>query len=240
MKTILLCVDGIDPDLVREFGWDNLFKFNYSLKIPIECYAMNLDVGPTPYTLKIWPTIFSGKIIDYPQIRRKGIRKLIHNLLIRVGFNWNGKQKYGINTTNLELETIFDNYPSFTWNLPTMNPECILSFPDLQKCVSHSKRELNMWLRMTLGSLYFDTPLQAYYLRYIDVVGHYNPEKLREAYNTIFLHVSDLKKKGNVILLSDHGCKDGCHTELAYLGSDHSFNAKWVNELRVDFEGIFE
>ena len=60
MKMILLCVDGVDPDLVHEFGWDKLFKFNYSLKIPKKCYHKNPDIGLTPYTLRIWPTIFSG------------------------------------------------------------------------------------------------------------------------------------------------------------------------------------
>jgi len=240
MALILLCVDGIDPNLVHEFGWDRLFNFNYSIKIPSGCYKESPEIGPTPYTLRVWPTIFSGRIIDYDAIRRMGIRKLVHDLLVRVGITWKGKPKYGIGPYNLGLETIFDEYPSFTWNLPTMNPEWLINFPDIETYVKFSKRELRMWLLMTLGASYFDTPIQAYYLRYVDCIGHHHPDELRKAYNTIFLHASDLKKKADVILLSDHGCKDGLHTEQAYLGSDYPFNAEWVHELRADFKRIFD
>lgn len=240
MVLVLLCVDGIDPDIVQEFGWGNLFKFNYSLKIPRECYLKTPDVGLTPYTLRVWPTIFSGQIIDYDLIKRTGIRKLFHALLVKIGITWKGKAKYGLGPSNLELETIFDEYQSFTWNLPTMNPEWLINFPDLETYVKFSKRELGMWLRMTLGALYFDIPIQAYYLRYVDCIGHHHPDELRKAYNTIFLHASDLKKKADVILLSDHGCNDGIHTELAYLGSDYPFNAEWVHEIRADFKRIFD
>ena len=241
MVLILLCVDGIDPNLVQEFGWGNLFKFNYSLKIPQECYVNERTIGLTPYTLRVWPTIFSGKIIDYDFIiKRKGIRKLAHDLLVKIGITWKGKPKYGLCPFNIELDTIFDEYPSFTWNIPTMDLEFIIQFPSLEILLEHSKRELGMWLRMTLGSLYFDTPIQAYFLRYVDCIGHHNPEEIRNAYNTIFLHASDLKKKADVILLSDHGCKDGAHTELAYLGSDYPFNAEWIHELRADFKRVFD
>lgn len=242
MVLILLCVDGVDPELVQEFGWDNLFKFNYSLKIPRECYVKCSDIGITPYTLRVWPTIFSGQIIDYDYgiIRRKGIRKIIHDLLVQLGITWKGKPKYGLGPYNSDLETIFDEYESFTWNLPTMNPEWLINFPDIETLMKFSKRELRTWIQMTLGASYFDTPIQAYYLRYVDCIGHFHPDELRMAYNTIFLHASDLKKKLDVILLSDHGCKDGIHTEQAYLGSDYPINAEWINELRDDFKRIFD
>ena len=31
-EMMLLCVDGIDPDLVHEWGWGKLFKFNYKFR----------------------------------------------------------------------------------------------------------------------------------------------------------------------------------------------------------------
>jgi hypothetical protein len=58
---ILLCVDGIDPGLVLEYGWGDLFLFNYSLKIPKECYVPDVELGSTPHTTRVWPTIFSGE-----------------------------------------------------------------------------------------------------------------------------------------------------------------------------------
>jgi hypothetical protein len=218
---ILLCVDGIDPDLVQEFGWENLFKNNYSLKIPQECYVPDPELGSTPHTTRVWPTIFSGKIIDYGLIKREGARKMVHDLMVRARITWKAKPSFRLFPSNLDLETLFDNYDSFTWNLP-------------------SKRELWMWILMTQGASITIYPLQAFYLRYVDYVGHNRPKDLRDAYNHVFLHAADLKKKGDVILLSDHGCKEGLHTERAYLGSDHEFNAEWVHELRADFERILD
>jgi hypothetical protein len=238
---ILLCVDGIDPDLVQEFGWGKLFKHNYSLKIPQECYVPDPDLGSTPHTTRVWPTIFSGKKIDHGLIKREGPRKILHDVLVRARITWKAKPQFRLFPSNLDLETIFDEYYSFTWNLPTMNPEWISTFPSYEAFVKYSRRELNMWIRMTHGAKYFDVPLQAYYLRYVDYVGHNTPDILKSAYDIVFLQASDLKKAGqDVILLSDHGCKDGLHTERAYLGSDWKFNAEWVHELREDFTRIFD
>jgi hypothetical protein len=236
---MLLCVDGVDPDLVNEFGWGKLFKFNYSLKIPPECFVPDPDLGSTPHTTRVWPTIFSGKIIDYGLIKREGARKVLHDFLVRARFTWKSKPKFKLYPSNLDLETIFDKYVSFTWNLPTMNPEWISTFPSYETFEEYSKRELWMWIFMTWGASIQIHPLKAFYLRYVDYIGHNRPDRLREVYNQVFLHASDLKKKGDVILLSAHGCKKGLHTERAYLGSDHSFRAEWVNELRADFERIF-
>jgi len=238
---ILLCVDGVDPDLVQEFGWGKLFKYNYSLKIPQECYIPDPDLGSTPHTTRVWPTIFSGKIIDYGLIRREGMRKILHDFLVRSRITWKGKPKYRVGPGNEDLETIFDKYHSFTWNLPTIDPEWISTFPSFVQYVKYCKRELNMWIRITYGAVYLDTPLQAYYLRYVDYIGHNQPEVLKEAYATVFLQASDLKRRGqDVILLSDHGCVDGIHTERSYLGSDFKFNAEGVHELYSDFERIFD
>ena len=222
------------------FNWGKLFKYNYSLKIPQECYIPDPDLGSTPHTTRVWPTIFSGKKVDYGLIRREGIRKILHDLLVRSRITWRGKPRYRVGPTNKDLETIFSEYYSFTWNLPTIDPEWIATFPSKEAFEEYCKRELNMWIRITFGALYIDTPLHAYYLRYVDYMGHNHPDRLREAYNTVFLQASDLKKKTDVILLSDHGCKDGVHTERAYLGSDFKFNAEWVHELRSDFTRIFD
>ncbi len=240
VQMIILCVDGIDPDLVQEFGWGKLFKYNYSLSIPPECYVPDKELGSTPHTTRVWPTIFSGQIIDYGLTRRSGARKKIHDALVRMGITWKrGKPKFRVAPTNRDLETIFDDFHSFTWNLPTMDPEWLATFPSYEAFVEHCKRELWMFMLMTRGAVNSVFPLNAFYVRYVDFIGHNEPEKLRGAYDNIFQHASELKKKEDVILLSDHGCDAGLHTEQAYFGSDYPIHAESVHELRDELERIF-
>ena len=238
---ILLCVDGIDPDLVREYGWDRVFEHNYSLKIPQECYVPDPELGSTPHTTRVWPTIFSGQIIDYGLIRRRGTRKMIHDALVRMGITWTRKKNsFTVAPTNRDLNTVFNDFRSFTWNLPTMDPEWIASFPGYDEFVEYCKRELWMFMLMSQGAVYSAYPVNAFYVRYVDFIGHNEPEKVRGAYDNIFLHASELKKKDSVILLSDHGCIDGLHTEQAYFGTDYPILAGSVHELRHEFERIFD
>jgi len=58
-KLLILCVDGLDPD----FASDNGFSLPYErrLEIPKELYLDGI-----PWTLSVWPSIFSGKIEAYP------------------------------------------------------------------------------------------------------------------------------------------------------------------------------
>jgi len=233
-------VDGIDPDLVQEYGWNKVFKHNYSLSIPQECYVPDKELGSTPHTTRVWPTIFSGEIIDYGLIRRRGTRKMIHDALVRMGITWKrGKPKFKVAPTNRDLNTVFDDFRSFTWNLPTMDPEWIATFPGYDAFVEYCKRELWMFMLMTQGAVYSAYPVNAFYVRYVDYVGHNEPKNLRGAYNQIFLHASELKKKTEVILLSDHGCVDGVHTEQAYFGSDYPIKTKTISNLRYELGQIF-
>lgn len=236
---MLLCVDGIDPDLVLEYGWERLFKFNYKLEIPKECFVPDKELGWTPHTTRVWATIFSGYKINYGLIKRSGTRKMIHDLLVHWGITWKrGKPKYTVNPVNEKLDTIFDHYNSFAWNIPTISPEWIATFPNYDSFVNFCKRELWMWIFMTLGSGDLEHELDAYYLRYLDYVGHNDWKNLRGAYQSIFHHVFSLKqmRSDTVILLSDHGCKNGLHTNYAYLGSDEPFNVQSVDQLRSAFE----
>ncbi|MHA2052702.1 MAG: hypothetical protein ACW99F_03795 [Candidatus Hodarchaeales archaeon] len=239
---MLLCVDGIDPDLVHEYKWGNLFKYNYKLEIPKECFVPDSELGSTPHTTRVWPTIFSGQLIDYGSIRRKGIRSIAHDLLVKAGITWKrSKPKYTVNPYNEDIDTIFDQFDSFAWNIPTITPEWIATFPNYPAVTEYCRREFQMWLMMTVGSLTDIWELEAYYTRYLDFVGHKEYKKLRSAYQTIFSHISTLKRKrDDVIVLSDHGCKNGLHTNYAYLGSDEPFEAESVHELRKDFEKILE
>ena len=238
---MLLCVDGIDPDLIHEYGWGKLFKYNYKLEIPRECFVPDPELGSTPYTPRVWATIFSGKIIDYDLIKREGLRKIAHDFLINCNITWRSKKnKYTIAPSNESLDTILDHYDSFAWNIPTISPEWIATFPSHEAFVKFCRRELFMFTLMVCGSKFGSFDLEAYYTRFIDYCGHNEYKNLKSAYEALLLNVRDWKKRLDVILLSDHGCVDGVHTNYAYLGSDKRFNAKSVDEIRTDLERILD
>lgn len=241
---IILCVDGIDPDLVNTYKWDSLFEYNCKLEIPKECYVLAGDEEDPhrlqAHTTRVWATIFSGKIIDYGLIKREGLRKKAHDFLVRHNITWRKAKRYKVAPVNENLDTIFNHYRSFAWNIPTINPEWIATFPNYEAFEKYCKRELMMWFLMTWGASYYPENIQAYYVRYLDYVGHNHPDRLMNAYNQIFDHVRDLKQKADVILLSDHGCEKGWHTDWAYLGSDYPNNCVNISELRGWFEALFK
>ena len=238
-EMMLLCVDGIDPDKINEFGWNKVFKYNYKLEIPRECFIPDPELGSTPHTTRVWPSIFSGQIIDYGLIRRKGARKVIHDFLVRSRITWSGKKNYKIKPYNENLDTVLDHYHSFAWNIPTISPEWILSFPSYESFVKYCKREFMMWGLICFGSRFGSFDLEAYYMRYLDYVGHNEPDNLKRVYDQILMMVKLWKeKREDIILLSDHGTVDGVHTNYAYLGSDRKFKAGSINEIRGDLERL--
>jgi hypothetical protein len=82
---------------------------------------------------------------------------------------------------------------------------------------------------------------EAYYMRYLDYAGHNDWKRLKIHYANVFTFIHDVKSiRDDVIVLSDHGCKNGVHTERAYLGSDLMIDADWVHELRAEFETLLD
>lgn len=235
----LLCIDGLDPDLMREYGWNSLFRYNYKLEIPRECFVPDPELGSTPHTTRVWPTIFSGEIIDYGAIRREGFRKVLHDLLVKNRVTWNrSKPKYRVRPVNEDLDTILDHCKSFHWNIPTISPEWISTFPSYEAFVRYCKRELRQWISIVFGSRVMTYQMEAYYTRYVDFVGHNDYKNLEDAYHLVLMNVETWKKHSEVIVLSDHGCVDGLHTNYAYLGSDRKFMALSVEEIRDDLERL--
>jgi hypothetical protein len=171
-----------------------------------------------------------------------GFRKKAHDALVRSGITWKrGKPKYRIAPVNENLDTIFNHYNSFHWNIPTISPEWIATFPGYDAFVKYCKREKRMWAFMTKGSSKGFFEVEAYYLRWVDFIGHNDWKSLRKVYNEIFDFIWNLKsKRDDIIVLSDHGCKNGLHTNHAYLGSDVLINAVSVHELRSQFESLLD
>jgi hypothetical protein len=238
---LILSVDGLDYDRIMDMSISK-FEYNKRLSIPKECFVMSAE-GLTPHTTRVWASMFSGLKIDYGSIRRKGLRAKGHDILVKAGITWKrGKPKYTVNPYNKNLDLIFDYYHSFNWNCPTINPEWIATFPNYQGFERYCERELLMWLMITEGAAnqWFD--LCSFYTRFIDYIGHNKPDELDKHYHTIFNQVNLINAEHeldvDVILVSDHGTKDGIHTDNAYIGSDTKISANSIHELRIDFERI--
>jgi hypothetical protein len=231
-------VDGIDPDYVEENGYSK-FRHNLKLNIPDSCYIQT-DHGREPHTTRVWPTIFSGNVINYGLKRRGKTRQVIHDFLVKNKLTWAGSKGYDIAPVNINLDTVFDHYHSFKWNIPTICPEWISSYPDIEAWRKYMVREYQMWIMMSLGCIYSSYDLIGLYTRRLDYVGHQEPKKMKDLYLDIFEHAHMLNKKGKVILLSDHGCIDKYHTDHAYMGSDLPISAESVNEVRTDIENLMK
>ena len=124
--------------------------------------------------------------------------------------------------------------------MPTISPEWIIKFPTYEAFEEYSKREYLMFNLMSYGSLYTNFDVIALYTRYIDYLGHTHPHKLINAYYDVFNIVDFIKDKCDYIIVSDHGCIDGIHTDKAFIGSNFPINANSIEEVRKDIERILK
>ena len=235
---IVLCVDGLDPGLAKEMGLS--LAYNMELEIPPECYVETPE-GRTPHTTKIWPTMFSGRIIDYTATRRGAIRQRVHDFLVRKRLSWGGKKRYRVSPHNMDLETVFNRNLTYKWNIPTLGPEWVSSFPDLEAVHSFSR-----WEYVTFENLIRSAPgsgfdLFSAYTRLIDAMGHYDSERLPWLYRNVFDLATRTARSGSqVVLMSDHGCVDGRHTDLAYMGSSVEIQATNILDVRGELERLLD
>lgn len=233
MRLLILCVDGFDPDYARENGFDRL-PYSRKLTIPRECYV-ETPSGPTPHTVRVWPAMFSGKAIDYGLTRRGPLRQFIHDQLVKARITWSGRPAYRLAPSNEELETVFHEYTSFLWNIPTLSPEWITEFPTREKFLAYCLREYMQFYILARGLPDYPLDIGAVYTRIMDAWGHNKSES-----DLVFFYeeVSDLAvrlSRGydvDVLLVSDHGCLDGVHTDHAYAGASFPFEAESVLDIR--------
>ena len=238
MKLLILCVDGFDPDYARENGYDRL-PYSRKMSIPWECYVDTPD-GPTPHTVRVWPSLFSGQAIDYGLTVRGPLRQYAHDLLVKVRVTWRGRDMYRLAPTNEELPTVFSEIPSsFLWNIPTISPEWITTFPSYEKFIAYCKREYMQFsiLARALPAYPFD--VGAVYTRILDAWAHTRPdEELIQLYVDISHLAMTLSKRDDldIMLLSDHGCINRVHTDHAYAGATFPFEAESVLDIRQVIE----
>ena len=251
-KLLILCVDGLDPRLASENGF--CLPYEKQLAIPKELYWKG-----APWTPRVWPSIFAGRIEIFPEIFeintvRKRIRKGIRKLLLDHGIRWyrsglkihfdekkarSERVYHFIRMKPIVEETVLDNYNSFTYHLPAVSHDYIYGGDNLYNL--QEWRQFNL-LAMYLISLNFD--IAAVYCRIIDFRGHSYIEgnedslkKLLHLYREVFYLAETVAKYGDVMLLSDHGTLGG-HTNMAYLGCTRPVKAESVLDVREDIERI--
>ena len=245
MKLLILCVDGFDPDFAMINDYDR-FSHSAKLTIPRECYSETVD-GAQPATGKVWPSIFSGRIYDQSVTVRKGVRKFVHDLLMKAGITWSGKKRYWVNPWNKDIETFLTGRNAFGWNLPTISPEWLARFPDLDHIVDFCEREYAMFrfLGRGLVSEFGGFELGVIYTRTLDAWGHFTHLKgeidMKRLYQDISaeawrLSQIQLARGGHLMMISDHGCLNGAHTDHAYIGATFPFEAESILDVRAVVE----
>lgn len=233
MKLLILCVDGFDPDYARENGYDRL-PYSQRLTIPRECYVDTPD-GPIPHTDRVWPSMFSGKAIDHGLTVRGPLRQLGHDILVKIRLTWQGRPSYGLSPTHENLDTVFKEFNSFLWNIPTISPEWIMNFPTFESFVEYCEREFLLFSILARGLPAYPHEVGAVYTRIMDAYGHHNTEReISHLYEDISYQAVILSKRDDldVMLLSDHGCINRVHTDHAYAGATFPFEAESVLDIR--------
>lgn len=233
--------------------------YERKLTIPRELYFKD-----NPHTLKIWPSMFHGQAIDIDLRKvldsmyerdtldyklkqfliKIGVKKLLQKSKVKyrkaipknVGMQWRAYP------SSFGLETILDHYDSLSWNIPGLDPECIVGYPDLDLIVPYLKREFENWKHITLGMCIKPRRLNVAYTHIIDGLSH-RLQPLDPFYLDISNHVKMLSRLSDIeiMLVSDHGATaDGEHTDHAYLGCTRPVYADTVLDVRKDMERILE
>ena len=151
-----------------------------------------------------------------------------------VGMQWR------VYPSSFGLETVLDHYDSISWNVPGLNPECLIGYPNLDVLVPFFKRDYNNWKYITLGMCLWPRKLNVAYTHIIDGLSH-RKEPLDPFYLDISNHIKKLENLGDIeiMLVSDHGVTaDGDHTDQAYLGCTSPISANSIIEVRKDIENI--
>jgi len=224
----ILCVDALDLDLVK--NWDFSMPHQKGLEIPKGCYVSSKEYPkPHPHTWLVWVSMFTGvEHKEFPELSPKW-KKFAYSTLHKLGVNLRKRRPrpYRTNPSNIKEKTIFTDTLSFTWNLPTINPEWIAQFPGTNEAYEYGSREFMQYL--ALGEYpKRDYDIFAIYTRYIDLIAHQhkkgslNHQDLKELYYIVFEQANRLSETDDrIILVSDHGNKGGpYHTDTAYIGSN--------------------
>lgn len=247
---LILCVDGIDPDLAAEHNLK--MPYERKLTIPRELYITGPDNPGIPWTPHVWGSIFAGRIEVYPDFRTfkrsiNPLRNYVRKYLLKNNIKWH-RSGFTIKRAPIRddtfrrikpviTENVLDRYLSLDVHIPAISHDYFYGGDD-----SYRDAEYKMFLVLASMLQYSMMNLSAIYTRKIDIMGHRvtqekGMDELLNYYDQVFAEANSLK--GNIMLLSDHGCIES-HTDHAYLGCTQPVYANSVLEVRKDIERIVD
>lgn len=244
---MILCADGLDSEYAADLGLH--MPHERALDIPEELIRND----GYPHTLDIWPSMFTGEVHIYPiQIGpgvapnlRNPIRKWLHGHGIkwrRRGIIFNKSRKLDANPIHSKIyepsvnSTVLNNYRSFSYGLPAISYDCVFG-GGLQYAIAEFNTVSDLAQILQFGHF---NDISALYFRILDSVGHRHPfidEALLDSwYSSVFVLAASLRCP--VMLVSDHGCINGRHTQRAYLGCTEPIYSQTVLDVAEDIKNI--
>lgn len=266
MKLLVLCVDGLDPDLAEEYGYPKM-PHERRMTVPSE-----LCQNGRPRTLKVWPAMFSEEYVPDDEVLdaffskpfsddilfklNKYVRRVLVSLgakkvLQALGIDYRraSKETFGWEVTgttwrivpfNAGIRTIADDYDSVMWNVPTLCPEFVFQMP-FEEGAAHRLREYVNWKILTEGMSLYPIDLGIAYCHIVDFYAHIR-RPVEELYLDVHEHAHRLSKRCDVMIVSDHGTipETTVHTDHAYLGCTREVFAESVLDVKKDISRIME
>lgn len=252
MKMLVIGIDGLEYDLVEKFNLENLKQEEYSkVKVPLsegEIYPHTPEVWGSFLTgnhfkkqfkystsfLNILP--FLAKMKNKFIKKRTGIGKFILDLFSKTSIDMSKsfpklEQKTFMEHCNSDYCNIpfFDFSEKFAGKISPITKKFKkgqVSYQEYKSFVKNmyttTKKRMFEKLKNTNSDLFFG------YFYYLDLLQHHffkDKELIKNAYKEVDKTVKkliDLSKADFVLIISDHGSKNGKHTKHGF----YSFNKK--------------
>ena len=241
MRLLLVGIDGLEYDYVKYYHLTNLMQNKYGK-------YESTDEKATPY---LWGSIITGLPPDkvfkveswtVPYNKVAGFIYKYVKCLRGKGLGRHLKRKW-IDRSYLNTETIFDKYNSVVIDFPAYNwkkPEWMISIVEAVNNPLKSHILYYGWTardyckhRCVLEKLNKNWDILAVWYYSADIVNHLygrSPSKIQKTYRTFdrFIHEYKryLSKPTAIVVLSDHGGKEGVHTPYGFISTN-------INEIEL-------
>lgn len=247
----LLGIDALEYNLIEDMNLKNIMQKQYmKLSIPDEC-CRNVNGELVPYSPYCWESILTGeKPLESIKVYKNSMLERIRQ---KVGPNLKfikGKrkflEKFGLkyyrgdkpHPSSRSLNTFFDIFPvNIDFNVPTysldyvFNPFKEIDDREMQilKMLEFADEEFELFKKFTLIMTSRKFDLIMVYTRLLDWYGHFRfgTNGYYYRYKLVDLFLKDLSKKfsGIILVLSDHGMKNGNHTTHAFFSTNKKTDA---------------
>ncbi|MCW4049796.1 MAG: hypothetical protein NWE89_08680 [Candidatus Bathyarchaeota archaeon] len=236
----VLCIDGLDFTFSKTLGLG--LPYEVELSIPRELYY-----NGSPHTMHIWPSMFTGQIHVYSKFRDKSEWRLkAREVLHKLGIRWRRdkttftkkpeSEKHAVSRIFCPPEitsSVFDEFNSFIHDIPGVSKGFVFggNYDDYM----HKKTVFDILAKSLERTMKYD--LVALYSGIIDYLNHWGYDV--DSFYRLFFAKAQMSKTP-VIIVSDHGCVDGQHTETAYLGATFPVEAESVLDVADVIRGFMK